>query len=605
MQRRGALRTHGRVGSLLYSAASARRLSPSAGLGLLFLWGIAPAAFGDAVHWIQPQATRPIAPRGGILMLPLGAPRPGDNWPGAIPLTFADGSSVDGTIAWIHPRVDDPTEPRRWTDDVAGLAVRPIAPGDDSGAGAGAPYLLARLPVDGEGPIELGRPARGRLRPLWRNVDRSVGETETPEAPSARLELIGSPDRPDPISPFEYWRWVLLAERLHARPPSTEAYGPVGGLVAEHYADIWRIGLDRLAALSEGVAAACRDRLTRICTDPSPGGGDFAAWVMRRDEVDRLLGLLLDPRQPDADLIDEALAWANSQPSLLIWREAASEREVRLSIVNRDFEPIVARLVWQDSGDIPLAVELGPGRLTQVRLARPPLAESGRGGIGTTEAPPQTDLRLETDEGVVRLAFPRRVTRATPPGAFFPPMRPVLTLAAIESGRQQGIDPSRATFMHVRRLWDRWEVFFECRRASAGAADQPGMSDPLGAFASPFEARGVEAVTLLIGRQGSPDVVLTVPETGWHRLFAGSNDGTLQVHRRSFSDRWYCRIVLPEAWLPVLKDISPVLIGGARTHGDGRAMETTPATGPPWRQRPGRAALILGAWDDRLPKSLE
>jgi hypothetical protein len=180
-------------------------------------------------------------------------------------------------------------------------------------------------------------------------------------------------------------------------------------------------------------------------------------------------------------------------------------------------------------------------------------------------------------------------------------MLPALTLAEVECGRQRGVDPARITSMQVRRLWDRWEVFFECRRPSTIAGEEAPTSNPLRAFDSPFEARGVEAVTLLIGPAEAPDVVLTVPETGWHRLFAGGNDGTLQVHRRSFSDRWHCRIVLPEAWLPVLKELSPLRIGGIRTHGDGSAMETAPNTGPPWRHRPGRAAIILGAWDERGP----
>ena len=179
-------------------------------------------------------------------------------------------------------------------------------------------------------------------------------------------------------------------------------------------------------------------------------------------------------------------------------------------------------------------------------------------------------------------------------------MLPALTLAEIESGRQLRVDPSRATTMHIRRLWGRWEVFFECRRPR-DETPAAGTDDPLQSFARPLEVRGVEAVTVLIGPEESPIAVLTVPENGWHRLFAGGNDGTLQVHRRSFADRWHCRIVLPEAWLPVLKEISPLRIGGIRSHGDGSAIETTPGTSAPWRQAPGRAAITLGAWDDAQP----
>ncbi|MDY7109866.1 MAG: hypothetical protein SYC29_14635 [Planctomycetota bacterium] len=579
-------------------------MSRASVVGLLFLWGFAPAAFGEVVRGIEPQATRPIAPRGGVLMLPLTARRPGDGWPDAIRLTFADGSTVDGVVAWIAPRRDDPARPRRWTEDASGLAARSITPGDDSSSGGGAPYLLARLPADGEGPIELGRPARGRLQPLWRDLPPSAGAIDDDDGAPAGLELIDAPDRPDPASPFEYWRWVLLGERLGTHPPAPESYGPVGALVAEHYADIWRIGFSRLAARSEGVAAACRDRLTRICTDPEPGGGEFAAWTTRPDEVNRLLALLLDPAGPDSELVDGALAWADAQPDLLVWRDGASERDVRVAIVNRGFETAIGRLIWEGRRDIPLAVELAPGRLSRLLVDRPPLPESGRNAFGTAPQPRQEDLLLETDLGVIRLRFAGRATKARPPGVLLPPMRPALSLAEIEGGRQRGVDPSRLTSMQVRRLWDRWEVFFECRRPPRDSPEQADASNPLRALASPLDARGVEAVTLLIGRAEAPEVVLTVPETGWHRLFTGGNDGTLQVHRRSFSDRWHCRIVLPDTWLPVLKELSPVLIGGVRTHGDGEAMETTPGTGPPWRQRPGRAAIILGAWDRITPQML-
>ena len=43
-------------------------------------------------------------------------------------------------------------------------------------------------------------------------------------------------------------------------------------------------------------------------------------------------------------------------------------------------------------------------------------------------------------------------------------------------------------------------------------------------------------------------------------------DGTLEIHRRSLSDRWYCRIVLPGAWLPA--GGAPLAVSCRRAHGD-------------------------------------
>jgi len=586
--------SHWRTRPSTYSAALAGCLSRTAAAVLLVLWGIGQAAFGDAVRGILALTEEPIAPRGGVLMLPLGAQHHGENWPATIPLIFADGATIEGTVVWIYARERDPARPRRWTGDPSGLAVRPIAPGDDSTAGEGAPYLLARLPADGEGPIEVGNPGSGRLRPVWRDLYEAPIRVDEPESKPLHMQLEDSPDRPDPRSPFEYWRWALLAERLGSRPPSAHAYGPVGSLVAEHYAGLWRIGLGRLARPSPGVAATCRDLLTRICTDRGSPGGRFAGWVAEPEELRRLLSILLDPSRTEARLVNEALAWADIRRPLLVWQEGADGEQVQLAIVNRGFEAHVAKLAWEGTADIPIAVELQPGLLTRVRLDRPPLP--GPTGLAQEEEPQRQVLLIEAPGQPVRVVFGRRRVTARPPGVFFPPLLPPLTLAEIESGRQHLIEPARATSMHVRRLWDRWEVFFECRREH----EDPGTAvgdDPLRSFAGPLDVRGVEAVTLLIGPEDDPTVALTVPETGWHRLFIGGNDGTLQVHRRSFSDRWYCRIVLPEAWLPVLMESTALRFGGIRAHGDGVGVETSPATSAPWCQAPGRAAILLGAWD--------
>jgi hypothetical protein len=110
---------------------------------------------------------------------------------------------------------------------------------------------------------------------------------------------------------------------------------------------------------------------------------------------------------------------------------------------------------------------------------------------------------------------------------------------------------------------------------------------------------GVEAVTILLGG-GPSGLILTVPENGWHRIFRGDHDGTLEVHRRSYHDRWFCRIVIPDRSLRESGE-GPARIGLVRTHGDGEAVETAPYPTLPWRLEPGRAAVSLDAWDD-LPQ---
>jgi hypothetical protein len=149
--------------------------------------------------------------------------------------------------------------------------------------------------------------------------------------------------------------------------------------------------------------------------------------------------------------------------------------------------------------------------------------------------------------------------------------------------------------VQLRRRADRWELFFDCRRPTPAAAvelNAPGPTD------DQHGKRGHEAVTVVIGPSPEPRIVLSVPERGTHRLMRGDDDGTLGIFRRSYIDRWYCRIVLPDAWLTSEDPGAPpeISFGCARTHERSPAMETAPFTGPPWRHTPGRVRVRLDQW---------
>jgi hypothetical protein len=180
---------------------------------------------------------------------------------------------------------------------------------------------------------------------------------------------------------------------------------------------------------------------------------------------------------------------------------------------------------------------------------------------------------------------------ARPPGFAFTPLRPPMTLAEAEAGWQRGLLPQRATTAQLRKIGGRWEVFLDC-----GRPERYQHSRDLMAVSGVQDLQGVEAVTLLLGGIDSGPI-LTVPETGWHRIFRGDHDGTLEVHRRSYHDRWFCRVVLPESWLPESGD-AVLRIGVIRTHGDGPELETAPYPTLPWRTEPGRAPIDLETWDD-------
>jgi len=109
--------------------------------------------------------------------------------------------------------------------------------------------------------------------------------------------------------------------------------------------------------------------------------------------------------------------------------------------------------------------------------------------------------------------------------------------------------------------------------------------------------RGVEAATLLLGPVDGATTVLTVPETGPPRLWRGRGSDALEIHRRSLTDRWYCRVVVPDAWLDF--PLEPLAaFGFMRTHAGSPAVETSPNPAVPWRLEPTRITIDLMHWDD-------
>ena len=114
----------------------------------------AGAVRADAAKGIRVEATTPVVVRGGVIMLPLVAERPGDRWPETFRITLDDGRRIDARVVWIEPA--PVTSLSRWALDTAGLAARWVEPGDDTSAGTGAPYIVAQMPEDGSGALRMG-----------------------------------------------------------------------------------------------------------------------------------------------------------------------------------------------------------------------------------------------------------------------------------------------------------------------------------------------------------------------------------------------------------------------------------------------------------------
>lgn len=576
----------------------------------------AAAACADAaaqqVRGIQARFTQPIAPRGGVLMLALTADRHGSRWPETLELRASDGQVITGHVAWIHPA--PPRRSRQWTDDPRWLLIRGVRPDDDSAAVANdpvmGPYLLAQLPLNANGSLRLGRQT---LQPIWSDIPQYSRDPDAaPVSPFATLAdaptltLSPGPDRPDPVSPFEYWRWVLLADRMEMNPPLPFG-GEIERMAAEHFAALWRIGLARLGTLSPRVAQQCRNMLTQTCIDRRQ---PFAAWVADPAQIGLLLTILLDSNRSNAQSLADVVAWIDHQPPLVFWPESQFGDQVILALATPRTEPVVATFTWVNTTEPPQSIRIEPGVLMQVLIDRPPLPAAPAIGFPAPAEPAHQTLSIQALGMRDEVIFGPRVLQARPPGVNFPALLPPLTLAEVQMRVQRALPVEQATFAQVRRLSGRWEVFVDCRRVrlpnEATGAALPEVLTSL------TDVRGVEAVTVLLGPDDSltpadatgaprqPRVWLTVPESGFWRLAHGENDGTLQIHRASYADRWYCRIVLPETWFSAA-ETSPGYIAILRSHGDGDQVETAPGPSAPWRPSPGRAAIDLELWDDLGP----
>lgn len=558
----------------------------------------AGAAAQDGIIELRALSTKPLAPRGGVILLPVARIDNEGIWPRQAELTLASGETIMGRLAWIGTGLDAgkrasaASAAGSWTEDVRGLEVRPISAAPPGGVG-GQHVLLARLPHDGAGPILLGDGRGQRIDPLWRDLPsiahHGPDDPVLPRAPGF--------DRPDADSPFEHWRWDLLAARLDHSPPPLDDFSVEGALVAEHFTNLWRLGLARLEAQSYGTAQHVRDLLTRIAHD---GSVAFAAWVADPAQTDGLLSQLLNERRVGEALVRDALAWADEHERIRLWIESDTGDGVRIALLNPGFRPVTVQFAWEGVEQESRSVDVPAGSLSRATIDRPsddagfqrPLAQL----LAKSRQPGGGDvLRITAGGRSMTIAFGARAAVVTPPGFWLPAMRPPLTLAEVQGSIAPSLDEDSLAGAHLRRLGGRWELFIECRRDAGG---ERSAGAPRKSTTSIDGARGMEAVIVRIRRSEDDDgIELIVPETGWHHLARGENDGTLQIHRRSMDDRWYCRVVLPDAWLGMLRG-EQTFVAVMRTTSGSSGIEFSPRAAAPWQTEGGAVALDLSEWRD-------
>lgn len=578
---------NGRMSRLLPKRVNGRFLTA---VSLCIALGAAPAD-ASPVQGIRPMTIDPIAVRGGVIMIPLTAQFPGSNWPTSLRLTLSDGSELIGTVAWLSAAT--PSRDRHWTGDPRNLSVRVIEPSDDSSKPqTGSPILLARLPSDGAGAMQL---AGTVLRPRW--IDPAAPpDIVDPEL--RRLSVRQAADLPDSDAPLEHWRWIVMADSLAMTAPGTERFDQTSAMLAEQQAALWRIGLARLRRIDERLTDRCVQMLISHGFDRDLR---FATWVADPVTLDALLNILLQPDRADRLLRAEVESWLESQRPVLMWPVSLYGQQVELALVNRLSRAVSVELTWERAAAPTERLRLAPGVLSRLVLDRPQSPSRGL-GLPTLDSPTPVVLRVSVGTlDVGSLTFPPEEITARPPGVFISTLFPPLTLADVERARQSPVEQAQTTTVHIRRLGRRWEVFFECRRPLPDNVNRPVSLQDITTL---NDLRGIEAVTLLIGRDqltNDSPLVLSIPEQGWWRLLRGRQDGALQIHRRSFDDRWNCRVVLPESWLNAPLTDQVLLLGLLRSHAVSMTLETGPNRCVPWRIQPGQLRVDLSQWDD-LPR---
>ena len=131
-------------------------------------------------------------------MLPLEARRHGSGWPSSIEVKLENGAVLEGRVVWIEAASIRALP--HWTAPLRPLIVRDISATDDSSGlepGTG-PYLLAPLPVSGEGELRM---AGQKLRPVWLDRLPATSLIGNPPLQRRALDLAAAPDVPDPFQP--------------------------------------------------------------------------------------------------------------------------------------------------------------------------------------------------------------------------------------------------------------------------------------------------------------------------------------------------------------------------------------------------------------------
>ncbi len=527
-------------------------------------------AYAVPIDTIETKQMSPIAPRGGVLMVQLISESSGNQWPFEIDVVFEGGVHRTGVVGWIENNPNTSL----WTSNPS--TIRPITQRDNSlminpKDITTGPVLLVELPENGSGTITFGGIT---LTPQWIDLPSSLPLLNI-TSPKQKSKLFAeSPYNLPEWNPLEYWRWTLIASRENATTPSVPNSSEVARLAALRSAQLWRIGFDRLARSSRGVAAACRDLLSNTAYDAEYL---YACWVVHPDSLRRLLSIMLDMKTTSRQLATRALRWVEDQQPYVQWLERVYGEDVTVALANPTLEPIVASLRWQDENDIPIAVEVPASHTFRAHVTRPPSVDLSIFGPVTVESQLQW-LSITVDKQVFTLPIVPSDITITPPSIQFQVLHPLWNLQSIQLGQPRVVHPKCVTTVQLRKILGVWELFIRC----TGISTNTTLPETVMSIA---QLRGIEAVSILH------------PETNTLVAISPTDqqipDG-MQISRNVQEHGWSVRIELPNAWT----DQESLSFAVARTHGDSQHVETGPLPCVPWSIHPTPIEVDLSEWDD-------
>jgi len=518
----------------------------------------------------RPLAASPLAPRGGVAMIPLEPPPPGQTLPRAADVRLSADSDAPlfrGAVAWLVET--GPPLVRRWSESPTTLRIVTLRDGEDPGslldptadpprvAVRGA-VLLVELPPTSSSPELLV--GLGRVQPDWFDAAEPLGPFAGP-APEA------SDAEPDPAAPGEWFRHAIRADLGWGAAPRPSG-GEVESLLARHAADLWRGGIRRVERVDPATAAELRDRLVAVAEEILDDGSSrrIAAWIAAETDLAVLLGLLHDRSRDDAAVARSVRSWLDLHPPLSAWISGDAGGEVELTLLHGGREPLPVRLGWSGVPGLDRDETLPPRRLVRRTVPRPDLP------VARAESAEPLFLTVESGPFLRRLPVPPGPTPVRPPALRLGSLVAPRALHDIQAEEATPASSSFAAAAQVRKRGGRWEFFAECLRDGRVAADD-------------------RLELLWNGR------ALTVFPDGSVRG-AGRERPTVSV--AAGPGRWRVRIEVPDAWLPAPGASGTIVpIGLVRRAGAARAYGMLPREA--FVDDPATVEIDLSGWDGPAP----